>query len=683
MMFVYPAFLWALTAISVPIIIHLFNFKRYKKVYFTNVRFLKELQLESQSKSRLKELLILLARILTITALVLAFAQPVLIDKAADKSNLSQKTVGIYIDNSFSMEAVNKQGPLLENAKILARNIVNAFKNNDKFHLITNEFKGKHQRVLSKDDVLQEIAEIKISPVTRKYSDVLTRQNEFLKQESSNIQLYAITDAQKSTFNIADIKNDSLTKVTIVPVFGAEIKNVFIDSCWFETPIQQKDIVQKLHVIIKNNSDKTIEAGTSRLMLNGTQVSIGSYSVESNDKKEMVLSFTSKNFGFNYATVKIDDYPITFDDEMHLAFNTKISINALIINGKENETQNYFNSLFANDSMFLFTELSENAIDFSKLKNADLVILNELSNISGGLLEELKKFALKGGCVVIIPPAKIDLNNYNNAFANFNLPIINNIDTQVVKLNKPEMNNPFFEGVFEKIDPQMNLPLINQHLVMQKNTLSNAQTIYSLVNANPFLIKNTFTNAQFFAFASSFSSKQSNFCKHALFVPTFIRFAVNSIKPQPIYYTINSANALLLKPENSFAENPPHIIGKSNKTDVIPEIKIANGNLALFTGDLINEAGFYDVVWQKEVKQNIAFNYNRAESITNLYNTDELNKIFTDNQLSKYKIIENAQEGDITKTIQMGATGIKLWKWLIILSLLFIAIEISLIRFLK
>jgi hypothetical protein len=255
MMCVYPAFLWALTAISVPIIIHLFNFKRYKKVYFTNVRFLKELQLESQSKSRLKELLILLARILTITTLVLAFAQPVLIDKAADKSNLSQKTVGIYIDNSFSMEAVNKQGPLLENAKILARNIVNAFKNNDKFHLITNEFKGKHQRVLSKDDVLQEIAEIKISPVTRKYSDVLTRQNEFLKQESSNIQLYAITDAQKSTFNIADIKNDSLTKVTIVPVFGAEIKNVFIDSCWFETPIQQKDIVQKLHVIIKNNSD--------------------------------------------------------------------------------------------------------------------------------------------------------------------------------------------------------------------------------------------------------------------------------------------------------------------------------------------------------------------------------------------------------------------------------------------
>ena len=76
MEFVNPGFLYGLFAISIPIIIHLFNFRRFKKVYFTNVSFIKELKQQTQKQSRLKHLLILLMRILAITAIVLAFAQP-------------------------------------------------------------------------------------------------------------------------------------------------------------------------------------------------------------------------------------------------------------------------------------------------------------------------------------------------------------------------------------------------------------------------------------------------------------------------------------------------------------------------------------------------------------------------------------------------------------------------------
>ena len=81
MMFVYPLFLWALAVVSIPIIIHLFNFRKYKKVYFSNVKFLRELKQESKSKSRLKEILILSARCLALISIVFAFAQPVLKNK--------------------------------------------------------------------------------------------------------------------------------------------------------------------------------------------------------------------------------------------------------------------------------------------------------------------------------------------------------------------------------------------------------------------------------------------------------------------------------------------------------------------------------------------------------------------------------------------------------------------------
>ena len=78
MQFLYPTFLYALLALAIPIIIHLFFFRRFKKVYFTNVRFLKEIKEETSARQRLKNLLVLLMRLLAMAALVLAFAQPFL-----------------------------------------------------------------------------------------------------------------------------------------------------------------------------------------------------------------------------------------------------------------------------------------------------------------------------------------------------------------------------------------------------------------------------------------------------------------------------------------------------------------------------------------------------------------------------------------------------------------------------
>src|SRR5690349_16450291 len=121
MTFVSPVFLWALAAVAVPIIIHLFNFRRYKKVYFTNVKFLKELQQESKSKSRLKEILILIARCLAITCLVLAFCQPVIPDKNNTQKTSGATAISLYIDNSFSMVNITKQGPLFDLARNHAR----------------------------------------------------------------------------------------------------------------------------------------------------------------------------------------------------------------------------------------------------------------------------------------------------------------------------------------------------------------------------------------------------------------------------------------------------------------------------------------------------------------------------------------------------------------------------------
>ena len=350
MIVVYPVFLWALLAVTIPIIIHLFNFKKYKKVYFTNVRFLKELQHQSKAKSRLKEILILIARCLTIACLVFAFAQPIIPSADSKTINTGAKAISIYIDNSFSMENVNKQGALLDVAKNRAKEIVKAFGSIDKFQLITNDFEGKHQRFLSKEDALSVIDELKISSAVRQLSDVVKRQEEFLNTSNlTNKKIYVVSDAQKSTFNIENLKPDTTIKTTLIPLQANQINNIYIDSCWFESPLQQKGFIQKLHATLINNGNTTIDAGSAKLFLNKQQLALSSFSLEPNSKTEIVFTFECKQSGFNYGSIKIEDYPITFDDELFFAFNSKVNVSVTLITGKEIKENNALETLFKKD----------------------------------------------------------------------------------------------------------------------------------------------------------------------------------------------------------------------------------------------------------------------------------------------------------------------------------------------
>src|SRR6187401_145767 len=141
MTFAHPWLLWGLTLTAIPILIHLFNFRRYKTVYFTNVRFLKEVTEETAVRSKIKHWLVLAARLLAVIFLVLAFAQPVIPVKNNPNVVASEKRgVSIYVDNSFSMDAEADEEKLLNRAVRRAREILNAYGADDRFQLLTNEF---------------------------------------------------------------------------------------------------------------------------------------------------------------------------------------------------------------------------------------------------------------------------------------------------------------------------------------------------------------------------------------------------------------------------------------------------------------------------------------------------------------------------------------------------------------
>jgi hypothetical protein len=683
MTFVFPGFLWALAALSIPVIIHLFNFQRFKKVYFTNVRFLRQLQEETRSRSRLKEWLVLAARCLALAAMVLAFAQPVIPDESAGPAQSGARAVSIYIDNSFSMENVNRQGPLLEIAKTRARELVNTLGGADKFQVITNDFQGRHQRFHTKEDAIRVIDDIRISPAVRKLTEVIDRQTEFLRSSPlKNRRIYAFTDAQRSAFNLSDLRPDTAVSIGLVPLAGNRINNVYIDSCWFESPLQQKGFIQKLHARIRNKGEAVIEVGSAKLFLNDKQVAIASYSLAAGADTEVLFTFECRDEGFNYGSVRIEDFPITFDDEFFFAFSSELHVSVCLINGREVQGANPLSALFSGDSLFRTRAMPEQAIDFSAFRNSDMLVLNQLTALSSGLASELLKFTAQGGVIVIIPPPAVSMPEYNTALSSLGLPQLGSEDTSRIKLAEIPSRSGFFQGVFERTGERINLPLVNRHYQLVTGSRRDFEQVLSLQNGNAFLGFSRLNNATVYLFSTPLSDASTNFARHALFVPAFYQLGFQSLRSAPLYYEV-SANALInVRNETTRAEAPPHIVSLDGKTDVIPGMRVINNSLFLLTQGQIAVPGYYAVKRDTARLLPLAFNYSRLESDLAAFDEGAIADLIAAGGHRSVHLIRDADTG-IPKQALLGGEGRKLWKLFIFLALIFLAVETALLRLLK
>ena len=228
-----PQLLYALFAIAIPILIHLFNFRKHKKIYFSSIRFLKEIKEKNKKKSELKNILILLIRILAISFLVLAFAKPYIPVNTAKISN----DIFLYIDNSQSMDIDFGEGNLLNSAKNKAIEISKAYPSDKNFYLITNDFKSQHTSSYPADLIKLQIEKIESSPKQRSITDVISRINSI---DSSNNHIYFISDFQENTLKIDNLKEYEIkNRISLIPIVNNNTSNIsrnFSSICryiWF------------------------------------------------------------------------------------------------------------------------------------------------------------------------------------------------------------------------------------------------------------------------------------------------------------------------------------------------------------------------------------------------------------------------------------------------------------------
>ena len=324
MSFLYPSFFWALLLIAVPVIIHLFNFRIYKTVYFSNIRFLQDIKDVSDSKSKIKHFIVLILRILAIIALTMAFAGPyVPLLKTGNSSK--ESIVTIYLDNSYSMNAGSLHGNLFDAAKERARKIVSSYDNRQKFFFLNNDMESKHRIITNKQQVTDFINKSELSGAVPNFSDIFQFQSNFMKQDKEIKQFhhlfYMISDFQKVVADFENFKSDSNNFYYLLPLATNTTNNIYIDSCWFSSPGRNMNKNENLNVSVVNKGNEEYQDIPIRLFVNGKQKAINNFEIEANSSKTIILNYSNTESGILPSYLEITDYPITYDNKFYFRKN--------------------------------------------------------------------------------------------------------------------------------------------------------------------------------------------------------------------------------------------------------------------------------------------------------------------------------------------------------------------------
>lgn len=689
MKFVHPEILWGLTAVAIPIIVHLFNFRKFKKVLFSNVAFLDEIQQETRSKSKLKHLLILAARILAITCLVFAFAQPYI---PAGESNIKtgDRAVSIYIDNSFSNEAKSEAGMLLDIAKNKAIQIVEAHQPSDRFQLVTNDFEGRHQRLVGIEEMVQWIQEVGLSPSVKKIDEVIARQNDILLRAPQDIRLsYLLTDLQENVMNLEDAKIDSLVSYRIVPGNAILSDNLAIDSIWFSSPIRQLNQVEKLFVRIRNFSENKKEGVNVSLRINGSQKSVAAVDVEPEGYTDLELSYTNSESGFKSCELTLDDYPITFDNTYFFNYRVAEQIRILHIHPSAKDPGIRATDLvFADDPYFQLTSLSENAVDYGSFGQNDLIVVNGLTKISSGLSLEIGKFIQAGGTVLLIPAPDADIPSYNDLFAGTSSGQITGKMQFGFDPGNPvnfvDYDHYLLKGVIQKKqgnNEKTDYPNTGGYFRITLDN-STASDLVRMQSGDPFFIVSRSGNGQFMSFAVSTRKEDSNILNHSLFPTLLLRAAESSIRQKQFASTLGRDISVSLPDLATSGESTFRLKGEINEGEIIPEHRSGSGKTEVFIPQELRQAGQYQLLLDDSLRDILSFNFDRRESDMKALRSDDIEDWIHSSGFVNVSVIRGDSEsiGKIASDLNEGR---QLWHTMIIWTLIFLAIEILLIKYLK
>lgn len=663
MQFANPLFLFGLFSLAIPIIIHLYSFRRNKKVIFPTIRFLTQIAQQQASKSKIKHLLVLICRLLAFACIVMAFAKPFFPSKETPIEN-ERNLVSIYIDNSFSMLLNSSEGSLQDEAIKTASLLINQYKETDKFQILTNNFEGKEQRMLTKSEALERLTTIQTNPAFRTFEEVLLRQKDALSLQQGAAIRFLISDFQKEAFNFSAIEADSSLITKLIQIKPEKTNNLSIDTCWLNTPFLRPN--QEAQVLVKTSGfglDAPAEI-TINLTQNGQIIAIANATVKPNIASIDTIKFIVKKGGWHDAIVSIADAPINFDDQWYLSYYVAEQMPILVLGGTNPSM--YLAALAKTDPFFNINFVSINQVEVNNLSQYPVIVLSETHEISSGLATLLTKQVQQGASLWIIPSVKGGPNDLTESLGLGSFGAVNQQELGVVRFASED---PIFQEIFDKKLNNPDLPQAKQHF----NWISKSQTrqLLQLANGNPLVHYQIIGNGKVYISQVPLQNDWSNLHRHAFFVPLMFRSWLLANQSIPNSLTLGKEFLIPFSTSAVVESNTLRLIHGSKYW--IPNLVQSAGNTKLLIPEDLNEQGVYIIknASTDTVLGQFAMNFDRRESNLALWTETTL----LAEAKNKNMTYAQAKNADLAAKLSGIGQDPIVFKWFLLFALVFLACE--------
>ena len=682
MAFVYPGILWLLSLISIPIIIHLFHFRRYKTLYFSSLQFIQKIDQENKSTKKLKHLIVLITRILALSAIIIAFAQPY-IPVTNGEAKAGKNLISIYIDNSFSMTAKGVEGELLSEAREIARKIIEDAPIDCRILLHTNNLTGLEKRILTKIEALAQLDKIKEGPITRDIDEIINWEREFItriskEQERINsVQHLIISDFQKETFKTSKLSADNTGFYYPIQVKAQSRANLYIDSIYFASPLQKLGEPNELFVRVNNDSDEEAVNVEIKIEL-GTQKRTMFAEIKANSTITTSFNYTNVTAGTFEGSAEIKDKQLFWDDSYFFNITVAKECKVLLINGALASEE--IKKVFSIEPFYQLTSIAELSYTSDLAAQADLIVLNGINDVSSGLANDLIELSDQGHSIALFPGDNIVASSWNTFLAKLNLPLLGNTISTGNRINAIDYKNPFFIGMFDKEKEDLNLPSISKSYSVINANQSAAYPLLKQRNGNPLLLKSP-GNYSNYLYTSSLAISFGNFTQNAIFPAILLRMGELSTRKLPSFVTIGQ-DAKIFIYNTSNAEKPLRLVNKT--VDFIPQYQRFKSiaSISISGAEAIEKlvAGSYQLIDEEEIGR-LAINYDRKESSTDIMEGKQIIQSF-ENAGVKNCTFKSVDNGQSTTQLKLDKP-FEYWRFFVILALLFILTEMVLLKFWK
>ncbi|RMB59547.1 hypothetical protein EAX61_08155 [Dokdonia sinensis] len=643
MQFRHPELLYALFLLIIPILVHLFQLRKFKKEAFTNVAFLKKINIQTRKSNTIKKLLVMLTRMAALAMIILAFAQPFF--TLSDSAVKAKETV-IYLDNSFSMQAKGSAGPLLKQS---IQDLIKNVPEDTQFSLITNDRVFKNTRI---KNIRQELLTLPYTASQLSQAAIaLKAQNEFSDDPSTEKRLVLISDFQDKGQSPLSVSEDY--KSYIVQLTPATLRNTSIDSVYV-TKNQSNTITL---AVLLSSSEKQ-ESNIPVSLYNG-EILVAKGTASFRESLETTVKFDVQPEGVFEGKLIIEDPDLNFDNSLYFSFNSGTSVKVLSIN----ESDDRFLARIFSQPDFEYTGVLFRNLDYSTIADYNLIVLNEVGSPSVALVNALSAFAKAGGTIVIIPNQKSEPSAYSTLLTTLGGMSFSKINTTQRLITTINYDHPLYTNVFENRIKNFQYPR-----ALVSFNLNGGDRLLTYEDGAAFLA----TRGNTYVFTSALSEENSNFKNSPLIVPTLFNVGKQSLNLPELYFTIGKDNVydIPISLGEDAILNLSHTERASD--NLIPLQQSFATKVRVTTGETPAEAGIYNVKLKDSVIQRVSYNYDRSESVLRYLEQQPQEGIsYTTSIIT---LFDNLKAADDVQS---------LWKWFVIFALGFLLLEMLILKFLK